>query len=410
MKITPGASFGVAAKTVRGKNDCIARQQMEKRCKSFTRNVTKLREEDMMKQLIGAEKIIPPTPAVVLSREQWNAQKDISIVLKYDGALKDKTEGCWCPKWQVMWKGENYTTQEGSLVFDADSAGLHLDRKDRAPFFRDVVMEGGSLPNSNPLVVLATWTTASPEHEDNDTDESPVYTSALLNSIGVDKHSILPVDGKKHHGSCGLHYAYGSVASYGSLKNRTEGNSVCIFAGNNKHEHTLARSVAIGARSIDRKFTRNNIPGGSIITKATIMTHSVKRAAAKVNTLLRPHIVNITGTRFPAVFLCVDAFTLKKHTEKDCSYTLITVPKQEGLGVRETSGYFFNFYLNNENGDIISVPMQVGTSICFSGHFLTHNQSRASDHVPTFVNISAYGNQRLYQNSQCTIKRNAKKN
>lgn len=407
MKITPGASFGVAAKPVNSKYEVFARRQRERKAKSFSRNATKLREEEVMRQLSSDEKMNAPIPAVVLSSEQWDVQKDASLVLKYDGAVKDNKENCWRPKWDVTWTGGKYSASEGSLVFDADSLGLSQQSEDRVLFFRDVVVEGGRLSSSNDKVVLATWGTAKFDEDNNvDDDESPVYTAAFLKSVGLDKNSITPVNGKRHHGSCGFHFGYGSVASYGSLKNRPEGNSVCAFAGNNRHAPTLARSVAIGARCVDRKFNRNNIPGSSVTTKGTVMTHSVKRGAANANPLLQSHVGNIKGTRFPAVFLCVDAFTLRKHTERDCSYTLITVPKQDGLGVGHTSGYFFNFYLNNEAGDVIRVPMQLGTSIFFNGYFLTHKQSRAIDHVPTFVNISAYGNQKFFQSAQCTIMRN----
>lgn len=410
MKIIPGASFGVASKATsikHRKHGEIAKNQKEKKSKNFTRDATRAREEVLMQQLSSDKKMTPPTPAVVLSSEQWKAQRHVSMLLKYDGAMKDNTEDCWLPKWEVMWRGDNYSTREGSLVFDADSMGLNQESRYRVPFFRDVVIEGGPIEYSNAMIVLAKWTSANLDEDDSGFfDESPLYTASLLKSIGLNKKSITPVNGKRHHGSCGFHFGYGSVSSYGSLKNRAQGNSVCAYAGNNKHEPTIAQSVTLGARCVNRKFTRNNVPGSSVTTRGTMMNHSVKRGAGIANPLLKPHVSNISGTRFPAVFLCVNAFTLRRHTERDCSYTLITVPKQEGLSDGGYSGYFFNFYLNNKNGDVIKVPMQVGTSIFFSGYFLTHNQSRVSDHIPTFVNISAYGNKKFFQSSQCTIMRN----
>jgi hypothetical protein len=254
MRITPGASFGVVARAVNSKHKAIARCVKERKRKSFSRNATKLREEEVMRQLSSNEKISAPIPAVLLSNEQWEAQKDVSMVLNYDGAVKDNKENCWRPKWDVAWKGGRFSASEGSLVFDVDSMGLDQQPQDRIPFFRSVVIEGSPLPSSSGKIVLATWGTANFDEDDIGGDEAPVYTSDILESVGLDKKSITPLNGKRHHGSCGFHFGYGSVASYGSLKSRTEGNSVCVFAGNNKHEPTLARSVAIGTRCIDGKL------------------------------------------------------------------------------------------------------------------------------------------------------------
>ena len=70
--------------------------------------------------------------------------------------------------------------------------------------------------------------------------------------------------------------------------------------------------------------------------------------------------------------VCFNASTKKWHTENDCSYTLVSLPKQDC--VRE---YVFFFRLNSNR--YIGIPMQSGVSFVSSMKLLTHRQQCIAD-------------------------------
>ena len=69
--------------------------------------------------------------------------------------------------------------------------------------------------------------------------------------------------------------------------------------------------------------------------------------------------------------LCLNAQTAEKHTECDASYTVITVPNQVTTkfmdGKRNKGRFEFNI---NEKCTLI-VPLEIGTSLTYSGFLLT---------------------------------------
>ena len=91
------------------------------------------------------------------------------------------------------------------------------------------------------------------------------------------------------------------------------------------------------------------------------------------------------------------------HTEKDCTYTLITVPKQHKM----VKGYNFLFHLNTEN--ICQLSLNEDISLLFSGLCLSHKQ--IYDVLPVkdddlFINLSSYGNQKLFTHLRKLFSRN----
>ena len=101
--------------------------------------------------------------------------------------------------------------------------------------------------------------------------------------------------------------------------------------------------------------------------------------------------------------ICVNAMTRIFHTEKDVTYTIISVPKQNLVcSDMKRKSTFFLFRLNNSN--CLSIKMNPGISFLFSGTMLTHRQCcvdgyREND-IPThgniFFNIASYGNEKLF--------------
>ena len=66
--------------------------------------------------------------------------------------------------------------------------------------------------------------------------------------------------------------------------------------------------------------------------------------------------------------IAIDGITKELHSEDDCTYTVIHVPKQENQG--KYCVYNFQFCLNSKQN--IAIPLHECTTIIFSGLMLTH--------------------------------------
>ena len=66
--------------------------------------------------------------------------------------------------------------------------------------------------------------------------------------------------------------------------------------------------------------------------------------------------------------LCVNAETKEYHTEKDCTYTLISILNQSIIKSKESS-MKYDFLFNLTNIQLINIPLEPGVTFMFSGHF-----------------------------------------
>ena len=101
---------------------------------------------------------------------------------------------------------------------------------------------------------------------------------------------------------------------------------------------------------------------------------------------------------------CINAETAEFHTENDYTYTLIHVPKQ--VKNYRQCHHFFSFKLSTDIN--VSFPLNKGTSVMFSGLYLTHRQlsnTIDTDKKDAFVNFASYGNARLYRHIRNSFKR-----
>ena len=102
---------------------------------------------------------------------------------------------------------------------------------------------------------------------------------------------------------------------------------------------------------------------------------------------------------------CVNTETTQLHTEDDCSYTVITVPKQKAMIKKRE--YKFMFALNDAHS--IAIRMNEPLTFMFSGKCLLHNQScNRTDHIGTddcFFNFGTYGNKKLFNRIRCSFAR-----
>ena len=99
--------------------------------------------------------------------------------------------------------------------------------------------------------------------------------------------------------------------------------------------------------------------------------------------------------------LCIDASTKIEHVERDCTYTLISIPKQDiYLGEKASKHMYFQFSLNKSN--IMIIPYHSNFSFLFSGLCVVHRQNHPTTN---FVNIASYGNARLFNHIRASFDR-----
>ncbi len=104
--------------------------------------------------------------------------------------------------------------------------------------------------------------------------------------------------------------------------------------------------------------------------------------------------------------LCLNAQTKLKHTECDSSYTTICVPPQE---INKTETGLYNkaeFEINISEDEAIVIPLEIGTTLVYSGYLLTHWQQirEKNDTVKPFVNISFLYEHRTQKCVNMTLK------
>ena len=94
--------------------------------------------------------------------------------------------------------------------------------------------------------------------------------------------------------------------------------------------------------------------------------------------------------------LCLNAQTRVKHTECDASYTTISVPPHEK---EKTARGMYNkaeFELNITDNEAIIIPLDIGTTLIYSGFMLTHRQQirKVNEDIKPFVNVVSYNSQK----------------
>ena len=105
--------------------------------------------------------------------------------------------------------------------------------------------------------------------------------------------------------------------------------------------------------------------------------------------------------------VCANATTALCHTERDCIYTVITVPMQHAQKrIKSKNIPKFCFNLNEKKN--VRLCYEYKLSFVFSGYYITHHQisplkSFLSDYP--FINMSSYGNQKLFNHMRASILR-----
>ena len=111
-----------------------------------------------------------------------------------------------------------------------------------------------------------------------------------------------------------------------------------------------------------------------------------------------------------STMVCINASTREFHTEKYTSYTLITVPLQD-YKLQQKSGNIYDLLFKLNDKECISLPLTPDVTFMFSGTFLSHRQNGNTSidkENNQFVNLSSYGNHKLFTHIRIFFARNTK--
>ena len=106
----------------------------------------------------------------------------------------------------------------------------------------------------------------------------------------------------------------------------------------------------------------------------------------------------------------MNAQTRMKHTECDCSYTTISVPPHE---IEKTTKGRYNkaeSEFNISDTEAIVIPLDIGTTLVYSGFMLTHRQQirKSNENVKPFVNVVSYNSQKMFNHLMESFRREIK--
>ena len=219
------------------------------------------------------------------------------------------------------------------------------------------------------------------------------------------------IHSSNHHESSGYYASFGNKGSFDKVVTSSVGQYTT------KKKTTVAKQIPLNIdatyyeRSISEEINRSVndlstlIPTiRSVISPVLETCYDLQTDAIKLN--MKEVLSSKDGCWQSS--LCVNAITKQFHTEKDCTYTLISIPSQESnCEDKNANRYDFIFKINDRKH--LSIKLTPGTSFIFSGLYLTHRQNmsigKLIDPECNFFNIASYGNKRLFTHIRKTINK-----
>ena len=222
-----------------------------------------------------------------------------------------------------------------------------------------------------------------------------------------------------HFKSKGFIASFGNKGLFGkSSESSTVGQYVSL-KGNSVHdqnfiekEATYYESLCASQGQIAIKSFRKYLPRISILISPLLQTgYMLQQNIGNIN--FKSTISSNEGLWQSSIN--INAVTGIFHTERDITYTLISVPEHCSDTKRKSkntrSDTYFLFKINDDK--YISFKMVDNLSFLFSGCMLTHKQFCVDQYktldlnniLEPFYNISSYGNERLYRHMKESLNR-----
>ena len=260
-------------------------------------------------------------------------------------------------------------------------------------------LQGPNEPGSGYIVLLFAMQDNA-AHEGNE-----VWNTSHQDMLKFSKPNVLGKGKDKHFGSEGSYYSFGnkgsfriennsSVSQYSTKKSTSESSMGKIIRCSDKMEEFTAAEIKLSLMSIARYFSKINL----LLMPVLHAGNELQKEFGDIG------LQNVKTSR-SGVWqsqVCVNATTKEFHIEIDCSYTLISVPKQK----IKKNHLIANFYFKIQEETLFSIRMKPDVKFMFSGYYLTHRQeSKSQKEDDTLFNVAAYSNNRMFSHIRKSFHR-----
>lgn len=199
--------------------------------------------------------------------------------------------------------------------------------------------------------------------------------------------------------------SYSTVGQYVSRSPKNDLKLEEVYEKNVELEDLIACEIKKASSKFDKWFPNFN----QLIAPILKVAYEKQNEDGDVN--FKQQTISTSGLWQSEI--CINAVTRDFHTEKDITYTLITVPDQvhDNKAKKKPSTPIFLFQLNNNK--ILGFKLQKQSTFIFNGTMLTHRQysengyedKKERNKFNHFYNIACYGNQRLFNHMRHSFRR-----
>ena len=248
--------------------------------------------------------------------------------------------------------------------------------------------------------------------------ECSQFNDSLMNTLKKTKPNICKKDGTNNHfNSQGYISAWGNKALFGKS---SEKSSVGQYVKRKPKKETMILEVK----------HNNDILENLVSNEVSLATSKFNKWLPNLKQLIAP-ILNVafekqqedgninfkmSTTSQHGLWqseLCCNAITKDFHTEKDITYTLISVPYQQHDNPKKKKPRDSIFLFKINETKILGFKLFQKCSFIFNGTMLTHRQFSEDGYeneeyrngVSNFYNVACYGNQRLYNHLRKSFRR-----
>ena len=249
-------------------------------------------------------------------------------------------------------------------------------------------------------------------------DPSEIWEEGIAHYLKKNKPNIIHNTNNQHFQSQGQMYAFGnradyrvnekgsSITQYTNKKSKLDTTQTKIDETSKKYETLCANEVIRAVDSMKGVFPNIHRLISPMIDNAFLLQDDIGDINLKQ--------VETTEVGLWQSEICVNAITKIFHTEKDITYTLITVPPQirQIPKYKDRSDTYFLLELNETK--TLGFRLNNKVSFLFSGTMITHRQHcidgyeederKRAEKVP-FFNVACYGNERLFRHIKTSIAR-----
>ena len=239
-------------------------------------------------------------------------------------------------------------------------------------------------------------------------EDTTIWTNENVDDVKACKKNIC-TGRSSHFESKGYYASFGMKANYGIVNKSSLAEYAVKKTKCEYKQHVIKQKATEIEMLCALEFKKSTASFGRYLRNITeLLSPVVDEAYACQDDWGNIGLVKVPSSQcgFWMSQVCIDASTSTAHTENDCTYTFISVPAQENVFSKKVKKKsYFLFGLNEV--DKVCIPLNQQLSFFFSGLCLLHRQNHPSQdkHSTNFVNIAAYGNERLFNHIRASFNR-----